>query len=227
MGYFEESVRSEFTMWEQRVTSFLLESMTVEDIDRLIKDCRISTIDFHKRAKQKENLSRSNCNAILGLSIIRELLDQIKQPLPENIPIEFAARFSRDAFNAGNLIGMSAPGRGVEVLTSQMVSVREVAEREALSKNGLKAIAVRHAPLNEFKEKAAEVARLKWEQGSSLLHHQMVKFLIEEYKDENGKYPFMCLPDSKNSSPDKVLLKKMKEVAKDLRRIDLISGLKK
>ena len=93
-----------------------------------------------------------------------------------------------------------------------------------------KATNVRYESLRIFKAKAAEVAKSLWEGGSMLLHHQMAQYLIEEYV-EDGKYPFLHLPekDRKGNFPpsDKVLRDTVKLVAKDMNRPDLISGQKK
>lgn len=69
-------------------------------------------------------------------------------------------------------------------------------------------------------EKARGVAQQLWENGDTRLHHEMKRYLIEEYCDETGKYPFVNLPD-------KSLLDAVKNVAKDLGKPDLISGRKK
>jgi hypothetical protein len=97
-------------------------------------------------------------------------------------------------------------------------------ERKKVSKSAADA---RYSLIREFKHKAAVVARCKWEEGSELTHDKMVKFLIEEYKDSNGKYPFISLPDAKKSQPENVLRDVVKNVAKEMNRPDLIRGNKK
>lgn len=69
-------------------------------------------------------------------------------------------------------------------------------------------------------KQAACVARSEWQNGSTLLHHQMKKFLVEEFQDESGKHPFLHLQE-------KSILKVVKQVAKEMNRTDLISGQKK
>ena len=69
-------------------------------------------------------------------------------------------------------------------------------------------------------EEVAAVARGEWESGSTLLHHQMKKFISEEYEDNVGKHPFLNLSD-------KSILGKCKEVAESMGRPDLIFGYKK
>jgi len=93
-----------------------------------------------------------------------------------------------------------------------------------------KANDVRYESLRKFKEKAAMVAKHIWENGSTLPHHKMAKYLIEEY-EENGKRPFSLLPVKDDEGfflpPDKVLRETVKDVAKGMNRPDLISGQKK
>lgn len=118
-----------------------------------------------------------------------------------------------------NLVqAMSFTGQAEEVLlilVGQLASVK------------IKAIASDTATDSKYKddrlllEKAATVARHMWENGSTLLHHQMKKYLAEEYVDENGKYPFVAL------ELEKSILRTVKQVAIDMNRPDLISGQKK
>ena len=101
----------------------------------------------------------------------------------------------------------------------------EVERRESVKKACKKAGEARHKPLQEFKEKAVAAARAEWANGSSLLHHQMAKYLTEEYRDETGKYPFTNLPGKSKSSPEKVLCRVCKEVALGIGQPDLVFGL--
>lgn len=85
--------------------------------------------------------------------------------------------------------------------------------------------------LNRFKEQAGSVARKLWERGVILQHHQMASYLAEEYED-CGKHPFSCLPKGVVTkkykvSLDNVLLEVCKDVATNMGRRELISGLKK
>jgi len=112
-----------------------------------------------------------------------------------------------------------------ETNVSHVVKERlSVAER----KKGSKAAAdARYFLIREFKEKAAAIAKQQWENGSTLKHDKMVKFLTEEYVDSSGKHPFICLPDGKQSQPENVLRCVVKAVAKEMNRPDLICGIKK
>jgi len=223
MGYFIETSLKELSEWEKRTLSFLLERMPNEMVQRLIEDYRLAPNDFHENAEQSHGVPPSLCNAIIGLATIRDLIESTEEPIPEIIPAEDSARMARMAFYAGMFIGMSTPGRGVEVLSLEV----EHAEAKGRAKWSKEAINSRHAPLRDFKQKASDVAKMKWESGSTLLHHQMAKYLIEEYQDVEGRYPFIHLPGDVNASPNNVLLETVKKVAKDLKRFDLISGLPK
>lgn len=87
-------------------------------------------------------------------------------------------------------------------------------------KTAMNALNARHSPRRKLKEQAADVAKKEWVNGSTLLHHEMKRFLVEDYQDENGKYPFVNLPD-------RALLDTLKQVARELNRPNLISGQKK
>lgn len=223
MGYFIDASLTELSDWEKRALKFLLDRISREKVERLIEDYRQMPSGFHDKAKKCDDISASLCNAIIGLSIVRDLIELFNQPIPESFPAEDSARFSRNAFYAGMFIGMAIPGRGVEVLEY----ARKRAEEEGRRKGAVHAITTRHVPLNEFKEKAAAAARRLWASGSPLLHHQVVKYLTEEYQDAEGKHPFMHLPGDVNASPHKVLLETAKQVAREINRPDLISGGKK
>jgi len=112
------------------------------------------------------------------------------------------------------------------LLFDENAEIVALAEAQAVAMGTKKAADARYSDLRAFKIQAASVAKQKWENGSDLLHHQMVKYLMEEYQDANGKYQFMLLPDKDKSSPDRVLLKTVKAVAIDMDRRDLLSGLK-
>lgn len=92
--------------------------------------------------------------------------------------------------------------------------------REILREVSKKATDARYGKQRELLARAANVAKKLWEGGERLLHHEMKKYLIEEYQDDAGKYPFLNLPE-------KSLLKTVKQVAKEMNRPDLISGQKK
>ena len=97
--------------------------------------------------------------------------------------------------------------------------------------SGINAANAKYKTLREFKEKAAAAAKKEWEAGSTRRHHEMARYLADDYLDENGKHPFMhLLGKDKNGNylpSDRVLRKQCKQVAKDIDRLDLISGNKK
>ncbi len=95
-----------------------------------------------------------------------------------------------------------------------------LAEKAALKQASKNATDERYREPRQLLDKAASVAKLKWEGGSNLKHHQMKKYLIEEYQDEAGKYPFLNIAD-------KSILETCKRVALEIKRPDLISGQKK
>jgi len=130
---------------------------------------------------------------------------------------------SRQYFNNVFAIFEEDIQKTIQQLLTDMENIPKEASRRATD--------ARHYALREFKEKAARVAQSEWKRGSTLLHHQMTKYLIEEYQDEKGKYPFMYLPNKdKNGNPlppEKVIRETLKQVAKIMNRPDLISGQRK
>jgi hypothetical protein len=83
-----------------------------------------------------------------------------------------------------------------------------------------KATDAQYSRSRDLLSRVEEIARREWENGSSLLHHQMKKYLAEEYQDDNKKHPFVNVPE-------KSILERVKRVAKEINRPDLISGQKK
>ena len=96
---------------------------------------------------------------------------------------------------------------------------RPIVEKKARIKSSQSALDSRYASQRIKWAKLKSVAKKMWEEGDNRMHHEMKKFLIEEYKDENGKYPFVNLSE-------RSILNTLKEVAKALNREDLISGKK-
>jgi hypothetical protein len=209
--------------WDHNVFSFLVEQSSVEQISLSIENYRMDPPGFHERAEKLYGLSQSSCNAIIGLSYVRDLIEESKRISTKRVPVESAAQFSWNAFQAGLFIGMASPGRSVEFLESK----QQYAEKTAIKKSSMKANDARYLELRKFKERVACVARVMWLEGSDFLHNQMATYLMEEYQDEDGKHPFTNLPNNKKSSPDKVILKVLKQVAVEIGRPDLIHGRKK
>lgn len=213
---------NELNEWERKVFDFVKERMPETLIEQSLNSWQADPHNFHSRMKDLYGMSPSICNAIIGLSAIRSLLEQKISPIPDTIPTSNAAHIARNAFHAGLFIGMANPGYGMEVLGWELQN----AEKNVKQRSSKIAHDARYAQLREFKEKAAKIARQLWETGLKLSHDKMAKHLIENYQDETGKHPFMHLPNS-NEAPDKVLLEVVKDVAKKIKRPDLISGQKK
>ena len=230
MSWIESGIK-EFEEWEERVLSALAAFFPPDKISYYLDEYKRDNLGLFERAKIGEGLfNPGTFGAIASISQIRSLLEEIKQPLPEKVPLDLAARFAVLTFRAGFTTGMTSPGIGMVVLESEihrLQNQQQYIAKTAIRESSENAHNARYAPLREFKENAASVAKRAWEGGSNLFHHQMVKYLVEEYQDENGKHPFTQLPDKNKSTPEKVLLKTLKEVAKEINRPDLISGQKK
>ena len=112
----------------------------------------------------------------------------------------------------------------IHLIPDTVSYVHKKAEKESRRKVSQNAVAKKNEPNQEFKEKAANVAKKLWEDGSELRHNKMVNFLMN-YIDDNGIKPFACLPNKSSSA--NVLRETVKEVAIKLNRRDLITGLKK
>ena len=78
----------------------------------------------------------------------------------------------------------------------------------------------RYARQRELLNQLEGVARDLWEGGSTLLHHQMKDYLLNDYADANDNLPFVSLAE-------KTVLSRVKQIAKEMNRYDLISGLEK
>jgi hypothetical protein len=224
MCYWLEKGIKELECWEQRIFTFLSERLSPDAISYYLDEYLVDVQGLYERSKKGEGIfTPSIYDAIAGITQIRSLLVEIKQPITENIPLEIAARFAVLTFRAGYTTGMITPGRGVEVLeweVNRLEDQHQFAGKKALSEKSKKATDARYQEQRQTLDKAAVVARQLWDNGSVMLHHRMKQYLVEEYQDETGKYPFLSLPD-------KSLLETCKRVAKEIKRPDLISGQKK
>ena len=232
MSYWLIKGIQELEAWEPKILNFLSESLSPDAITYYFYEHERDFLGLYERSKNGScSLTPSSFDAISSISQIRVLLEEIKQPITESITAETAARFALLSFRAGLTTGMAAPGRGVEVLELDNHNLNEQqhhAGKKAIRESSVKASDARYASLREFKEQAASVAKSIWESGSTQLHHQMAKHLETTYQNENGSNPFWHLPGKDiEASPSKVLLKVVKQVAKDINRMDLISGQKK
>lgn len=107
----------ELECWEQRVLTILSESLSPETISYYFDEYKRDVRGLYERAEKGEGIfTRSIYGAISSISQIRSLLEEIKQPLPENIPIQIAARFAVLTFRAGYSTGWASPGRGMELM---------------------------------------------------------------------------------------------------------------
>jgi len=165
---------------------------------------------------------------------IETIADLIKVIENEEFDLE---RFQIKLLRLGNLLlklsycvltveGIALPKLLHSINEKNKIAIKETAYNERKRSSKI-AVDARYALIREFKLKAAAVARQQWEEGSVLTHDKMVKFLIKDYVDESGKHPFETLPDGKNSQPENVLRDVVKNVAKEMNRLDLIRGIKK
>jgi len=235
MSYWVESIIEVLEEWELDGLSFLTEGLSHDDISYYLSEYkRDNSALLDGIIKGTALLPASSYDAISSIFQIRSILDEIKQPLHEIVTIETAAHLALRTFQAGIAAGMAIPSRqkeNVELDNHRLRDQQEIAGAIAISGLSKNAHDVRYAPLRHFKEKVAGVAKKLWEDGSLLLHHKMAKYLIEEYQDENGKYPFMLLPindkDGNPLPPDKVVRETLKQLATEMNRRDLVSGQKK
>lgn len=87
-----------------------------------------------------------------------------------------------------------------------------------------KATDVQYSPERDLYKEALDIARSEWERGSLRIHHQMKRYLIKEYR--NGKSQFRTF-DANRGYTERGLLERLKGLAKEMNRPDLISGQKK
>jgi hypothetical protein len=185
---------------------------------------------LYERAQEGEGIfTESVFTGISSLSQIRTLLKELTEPVPDQVPIELAVHFATLCFRAGMSTGMFAPGRATEMLEwalhrseKDFTAKLQHAGEAAISESARKSVESRHAPLRELKEKAAEIARELWQSGWDLRHHDMATYLVENYQDENGHYPFTRLPGVREENTIKMMRKVTKKVAIELTRYDLI-----
>jgi len=104
-------------------------------------------------------------------------------------------------------------------------AVEEHVIKRTRKKGSKNATDVKYSPGRDLYKEAIVIAKSKWEKGSPLKHHQMKKYLIKEYQVA-GKHPFAKF-DSDCGYTEKGLLERLKGLAKEMNRPDLISGQRK
>lgn len=127
------------------------------------------------------------------------------------------------AFHAGLLLGKVPEliGKVFAIVEKEIASEKEKLAPRQASKRATDA---KYDPGRNLYKEAAEIAKSKWEKGEVLKHHQMKRYLIREYR--GGKSRFGRF-DADSGYTEKGLLKRLKELAKEMNRPDLISGQKK
>ncbi|MGP8155153.1 MAG: hypothetical protein ACLQBQ_13625 [Smithella sp.] len=116
MSYWIDSGIKELKNWEQKVLAVLSETLSPKEIKHYLNEYKCDIRGFYEWAEKSEGLlARSIFNAIASLSQIRFLLKELKPPLPKNVSLEMAARFSVLSFRVGITTGMIAPGRGMDL----------------------------------------------------------------------------------------------------------------
>ena len=178
--------------------------LNLEFIDGLVEKVRVEGIPV--------SLPFELDTSLRALHLIQNLISNIND-MPDQLDRKEIVSVCKFFWEAGLMTGASLP------------SLDALGNRLLYDTKGIHAVLKsardeRYADSRETLNRAAEVARQQWVSGSNLLHHQMKKYLVEEYRDEGGKYPFLSLPD-------KSLLEAVKRVAKEMNRPDLISGHKK
>jgi hypothetical protein len=210
-------------LYEKEVLLFLSNFFDEVEVEYLVEEFPNNPSEFTSKT------ATNGFKAIVGLYLLRTLKDKVKVLTgTDKISTEYSIQLIIQSFRAAVCCC-----RPMSDFNEKILEVFYESQPKAISK---KATNARYENLREFKEKAANVAKIEWENGSILLHNKMAQFLENEYKDENGKHPFMYLPPFKDrrtgnmikdAPPNKVLLQITKRVAKEMNRPDLISGQKK
>lgn len=95
-----------FEFWERSSTAFLIDrGINPDDVEQYIEDNKCTP----------ENFPQSMSGCIQGVSILRKVIYEMKQEMPENISLEVASWFAYNIFTAGIFMGKASPGRGMEV----------------------------------------------------------------------------------------------------------------
>lgn len=230
MGYWVDNGIEELKEWEQRLLESLSRLLSPEQISYYLSELERDAPGLYERAQEGEGIfTESVFTGISSLSQIRTLLKELTAPVPDQVPIELAVRFATLSFRAGMSTGMFAPGRATEMLEwalhrseKDFTAKLQHAGELAISESARKSVESRHAPLREIKDKAAEIAQELWERGSNLRHHDMATYLVENYQDENERFPFTRLPGVREENTTKIMRQVTKEVALKLKRHDLI-----
>lgn len=152
---------------------------------------------------------RNIATALLQIKLAINYLEKSSHR-PHQDP-ESIAEFLSRMFHSLHIAGINA-GRAINV---------DELKREARKEASQKALNSRYAERNNLLEKAVKIAKKKWEEGSTKKHHEMKKFLVEEYKEKGD----IAFPFSGGEISDKALLKALRETLREMGRTDLIKGI--
>jgi hypothetical protein len=116
MSWIETGIK-ELEDWEQSVLSSLSQFLSPDEITNYLDEYQRDKRFSSERAEEGEDqFEPGTFSAIASISLIRSLLEEIKQPLPENVPLEMAARFAVLTFRAGFITGFVSPSLGMKAL---------------------------------------------------------------------------------------------------------------
>lgn len=219
----------ELEEWSQQTYKFLERyKIPPEEIESWINDFDRNSYDLHRQFIAKFNKEPFTYESLisihfsfLGLSLIRKLIASVPKKLPTDIPpIEFMVLFARKAFEAGTVLATIPT-------FDAMAKYKSLYNTEGIKAISKKATDEKYSPGRQLYKEAVDIAKSMWEQGSLLKHHQMKRYLIKDYRGETGvKSPFARF-DASCGYTEKGLLERLKALAKEMNRPDLISGQKK
>jgi hypothetical protein len=195
-----------------KVQENLLHIFNQEQIDELLEI-------YKKNPDPPENTPAAMYFSVRGLFLSQFILAHINK-LQDKLSHEDAIYLGMAFYNAGFAVGAALPALCAD-------GYKWLHEAEGIKAISKRATDEKYLPGRQLYKEALDIAKSKWEQGSFLKHHQMKKYLIKEYRNgESLKSPFAIF-DPDCGYTEKGLLERLKGLAKEMHRPDLISGQKK
>lgn len=225
MGFWVENGTKELEGWEYRLTGFLTERLSPEQITHYLDEFQRDIHGFYERAERGE-LPVCVHNAIPALSQIRSLLGELKQTPPEIVPIEIAARFAVLSFQAGLFLGATMPAYGVEMQKwarerAEMDHQEELsnAQKRTRKESSEKAAGSRRSVV--FKRAVKKAGKVQWENGFPRHHVDLADYLLNEHVDEKGER-LLALAGGKKKEARKWAIDALKKLAYEMDREELV-----
>jgi len=214
--FFGSNYLAVLNYWETKLIKKLKNELSDDKIKAIFRMVKLKS--FKELSDYTETCPEIITPAVTGIRAINLLKFYINDADNRQVSKDEFIVMLMLAFEGGIMNGITLP-------IASRDHYKSLYEREGIKTISKKATDAKYSPGRDLYKEAIIIARSKWEKGSPLKHHQMKQYLIREYQVA-GKHPFAKF-DADCGYTEKGLLERLKGLAKEMKRSDLISGQKK